>query len=132
MDWAPLRLHSAAATAADRNFKPAPPPTADIRPMEVDAGPQQPARAAGDASEQQAEKKARDEKAAAARVEAAMARVGPSIRVEDLDTASAPFASHVPLEAPSKYRCVAVVHRRMRPQLICSHFGSNRKVIALP
>ena len=49
----------------------------------------------------------RDEKATAKRVDEAMKRPGPSVRAEDLDVKENPFAGHVPLEKPSKYRCAS-------------------------
>jgi hypothetical protein len=60
-----------------------------------------------------------DASAQADRIKAAMSRPGPSVRVEDLDLTQNPFASHVPLTAPSKYRC-AMLHVHVSLALIHS------------
>lgn len=99
VDFAALQPYSAAASAADRGFKPAPKASdalaeaaaareADASAAEAPAAPAKPA----------------DPQAHAARVSSAMARPGPSVRTEDLSVESDPFAGHVPLEKPSKYR----------------------------
>lgn len=104
MDLEPLKPLSAAATGKERGYTPAPPATNSL----VDALKARGDAAAGDAAAPAAapaEAKPFDGKAQAERINAAMARPGPSVRAEDLDIAENPFAGHVPLEAPSKYRC---------------------------
>ena len=100
VDFAALQPHSAAASAADRGFKP--PAKASDTLAEVAA--ERHADAA-DAGAPAAPVKPFDPQAQAHRVASAMARAGPSVRAEDLSVDTDPFAGHVPLEKPSKYRC---------------------------
>lgn len=105
VDFEALKPHSAAASAKDRGYVPAPAASDAVRT----AGTQQAAAAAtaasGDENMAPAAGQPGDAAAQAQRINAAMSRPGPSVRAEDMSMAEAPFAGHVPLEKPSKYRC---------------------------
>ena len=127
-DLAALKPMSAAASAKDRGYKPAPKATSALE-EQIAAG-RSAATSAGNGVDEDmdAENVAAGGNSAAhdfdagkqaARINAAMSRPGPAVRAEELSTEENPFAGHVPLEKPSKYRCVAVLWRARAQFTVC-------------
>jgi hypothetical protein len=127
IDFAELQKFSGAASAKDRGFVPK--PVSKTHRMELTLDCTDAMDACESKPSMSGPAKPFDATAQAERVKAAMARPGPSVHVEDLDLAQNPFASHVPLTAPSKYRCVmlyyacqlvALVHTQASSHLLCA------------
>jgi hypothetical protein len=120
VDFGSLKPLSAAATGKDRGYVAAP-----AASNQLAEGAQQRAAAAaarkgdgddddnddddgkapGAATTTAKPAKPFDPSAHAKLISQAMARPGPAVRAEELTVGENPFGGHVPLEAPSKYRC---------------------------
>jgi hypothetical protein len=119
LDLAALKPLSAAASGKDRGYVPGPPASAALADAQQAAAA--PEATTGDDDEHMvpadgegASGKPFDASRQAERINAAMARPGPAVRAEDLDVKDAPFAGHVPLEQPSKYRCARAAAPALR------------------
>ena len=131
VDFEALRPYSSAASAKDRGYVPAPAASETVRSNAAQQAAAVTAAAAAVSGDETSAAPANSTGAGTSadarpqRVNSAMSRPGPSVRAEDMSTEEAPFAGHVPLEKPSKYRCARCSSVRMQTQLVFAVFCSD-------